>query len=383
MSGSTTGGLARLWDRLPAPMGLSTLHGLGLVGLLLLALVPVPLAVAGIQVSAATVVLYLMMFAISWDLFSGYTGQISLGHTLFFALGGYGSALLNLEFGISPLVGVPIGVVLAAVGGLLVGLPALRLRGPFLTVVTFVVPLVLLEVFAAFGETFGGRTGLSAPAPLVGTESAAAITITPPSILTMPILTYYVSFLALLLVLAVTLAITRVRAGDVFTAIREDEQVVEALGFEPTNVKLLAFVLSGAVGGFAGAMFVHTAGSPVPAQLLEADVAISVVVMAVIGGAGTIVGAAIGALFVGATAGLLGLFDVTIPALGVTPAELMPLPVYVVAGLVLYAYPPGLYGAFRAIIRRVGGEEEAGEDGDPATFGRPVGTYTRSQVERP
>ena len=110
---------------------------------------------------------YFGMFAMSWDTVSGYTGEISFGHALFFAVGGYTSTLLNLGYGISPALSIPAGVVLAAVAGVLIGVPALRVRGPYLSLITLVAPLILLQVFVIFGNIFGGELGLSAPTGLV------------------------------------------------------------------------------------------------------------------------------------------------------------------------------------------------------------------------
>lgn len=354
MGAGPTGVVTTIRDRiLVNPLKLPLLTKLGLLGFLGLAVVPIPVALASRQVAGLTVVLYIMMFAMTWDFASGYTGHLSLGHTLFFTLGGFGSALLNLEFGLSPAVGIPVGMLLAALAALVVGLPTLRLGGDYFAVVTLVVPLALLQVFVVFGDTFGGRSGLAQPDPFVGTGSAAAIQVSGwETVDIVGVLNYYVSFALFGLMLAVMLAITRSEIGEVFTAIHADERVVGSIGIDPLKFKTFAFVLGAAAGGLAGAMFVHTVGTPHPELLLGPDVAVQVVVLSVIGGMGTIIGAVLGALVFAVTDAVLGAIPLTLPVVGGAPDELMPLPIYVVAGFVLLYRPAGIYGWIRARFGR-------------------------------
>ncbi len=279
-------------------------HKLGLLGLLLLALLPVgnlvgissvtlvggltvPLTVDALTLLKLSGALYFAMFAMSWDTVSGYTGQISFGHGLFFAIGGYTSALLNLGHGVDPILAVPVGVVFAAAAGIIVGVPALRLQGPYLSLVTLVAPLILLQIFIYKSEIFGGELGLSSPDNIFGFGLQDAVAV------------YYVAFGLFVAILAVLLAVTRSDAGMVLTGIREDEDAIAASGINPAKFKTFAFVLSAAVGGLAGAMLVHTpVGNPQPSQLLSVTVNIEVIIAAILGGMGTIVGAAIGGLFI-------------------------------------------------------------------------------------
>lgn len=240
-----------------------------------------------LAVVSVTTALFFAMFAMSWDVVSGYTGQISFGHALFFGIGGYGSALLNLELGVPPIAAVLLGTVLAALAGILVGVPALRLEGPYLSLVTLVAPLILLQVFIVFSGTFGGELGLPSPDPLLPVSGFTGQTIAD----------FYVAFGVFVLILGVSLAVTRSDAGSVFTAVREDEDAVAAAGINPSKFKIFAFVLSAAVGGLAGGVFVHTVGKPQPSQLLVMSVSVEVIIASIIGGMGTITGAAIGGLF--------------------------------------------------------------------------------------
>ena len=107
-----------------------------------------------------------VIFAVSWDFVSGYTGQINFGHALFFGVAAYSAALLNLNFGLPPWLTIPISAIVAALAGLLMCLPALRLRGPYLSLATLAFPLILLGIINIFPEVTGGEHGIYGVAPL-------------------------------------------------------------------------------------------------------------------------------------------------------------------------------------------------------------------------
>ncbi|WP_227356732.1 branched-chain amino acid ABC transporter permease [Haladaptatus salinisoli] len=310
----------------------------GLAGLVVLALAPFLLPVVLgrgqglLAVVTLTVALFFAMFAMSWDAVSGYTGQISFGHALFFTVGGYGSALLNLEFGVPPVAAILFGTVAAALAGVLIGVPALRLEGPYLSLITLVAPLILLQLFIVFSDTFGGELGLPSPDPLVPASSFTAQTMAD----------YYVAFALFVAILGVLLAVTRSDAGSVFTAIREDEEAVAAAGINPAKFKIFAFVLSAAVGGLAGAVFVHTAGKPQPSQLLVMSVSIEVIIATIVGGMGTITGAAVGGLFFSLFREWLSNVSATVPVLNVQVASLDLLLFSLVTLALLFFLPGGL-----------------------------------------
>jgi branched-chain amino acid transport system permease protein len=325
-------------------------HKLGLVGLLGLAILPVLLTpLQALQIAGAY---FFAMFVMSWDVVSGYTGQISFGHGVFFAVGGYASALLNIRMGIDPLLAIPVGVVAAALAGLIIGVPALRLRGPYLSLVTLIVPLIVAQIFNVYSNVFGGTQGLVSPPPdrLLGLGSGA------------PLMTYYVAFALFVVILAVLLAVTRSDAGKVFTAIRESEDAVSSAGLNPAKFKIFAFVLSAAIGGLAGAAFVHTVGEPTPNALLDLFVSIEIIIAAILGGMGTIVGAAIGGLFFAVFRGVLADLTFQIPVVNATIAEVDLVLFAVLSLLVIYLLPGGLLRgvvlAGQRIVGSPGGTEE-------------------------
>lgn len=256
-------------------------------GLFILGLAVAPVGLTTLQVLKMSAALFFVMFVISWDFVSGYTGLVSFGHTLFFATGGYSAAILNLEYGVHPALGIVAGVVLAGIMGLLYGIPALRIEGHYLALFTLLPPLILLRVFRLFRETLGGDSGLTNPEALIQgstfTETA--------------LLNYYLTFVLFLVIFSFAWIVTRSDTGVIFTAIRENEDAVASAGLNPVKYKLYAFIASAAMGGLAGAVFVHTpAGSPSPSQLLALSVMIEILLAGILGGFGTITGGVAGGL---------------------------------------------------------------------------------------
>jgi branched-chain amino acid transport system permease protein len=351
------------------PVTMELRYQLGLLGVAAFLLLPTQLFPD--QMGQFTGLLYLMMFAMSWDAVSGYTGQLSFGHAFFFAVGGYATAILNLQHGIHPFASIPIAVVVAAIAGVVVGLPALRLRGPYLSLVTLIVPVIMLKLFRLYNDSFtpfgipiapeglGGTSGVGIPDSLFGTAAGDAVQVGWlqgyfPEYTTFQlsvISEYYASLGVFLLVLVVLLAVTRSTAGDVFTAIREDEDAVSAAGLNPAKFKLFAFVLSGTVGGLAGAAYVHTSVAVAgPGPLLGGagqasspiSMSINVIIISILGGTGTIVGPVVGAVFFAASETVISSIDATLPLLEVAVSQLRPLPLLVSAMLVLFYLPGGL-----------------------------------------
>lgn len=240
--------------------------------------------------------LFLGMFAMSWDYVSGYTGQLSFGHSMFFAAGGYSATLVNLHLGVTPVLAIVVGTVVAGLLGIIVGFPALRLRGPYLALITLIIPLILVQIANIFPGYLGGEAGLRSPDSLVSIGDTVASILTTIGFRTPfdqeVFVYYYISLLFFLGIFALFYVFTRSYVGDIFTAIREDEDAVLASGINPAKFKVFAFTMSGAVGGFAGAAFVHTGGSPSPDALLLIVVSIEVVLISILGGMGTITGPA-------------------------------------------------------------------------------------------
>jgi branched-chain amino acid transport system permease protein len=319
-----------------------------------------PFGVSVVDQLTLIAALYFAIFAMSWDTVSGYTGQFSFGHSFLFAVGGYTSGLLNLGHGISPIPAIILAVIVTVVAGIVFGAPALRLSGPYFAVVTFLLPLVLLQLFVLYNNIFGGQLGLANPETLVtGSDFANMI-----------FLNYFLALGAFLAVLGLLFVITRSNTGQIFTAIREDEVTVSASGINPTKFKLFAFVLSAAVAGFGGALFVHTpVGQPQPSQLLAIAVSINVLLASLLGGTGTITGAAAGGLLYYLLNEELRQSGFILPVLSVEVGEFSLVIFSVLVLLLVFLLPEGflpwLTHRSRQGLARIRGEQAVTDGGTP------------------
>ncbi|RYX86770.1 branched-chain amino acid ABC transporter permease [bacterium] len=217
-----------------------------------------------------------VILAVSLNLVNGITGQFSLGHAGFAAIGAYGSAYFTKEIGgqlldpLSFILGITLGAVLAGIAGLLVGLPSLRLRGDYLAIVTLGFNQIIISIIRNL-EVVGGAAGYS-DIPLYTTFA-------------------WVWGLALLCILSIrNLAVSEL--GRSMRAIRDDEIAAEAAGINTTRIKVLSFVYSAMWAGVAGALQVHFLQSATPEGFTFVQ-SIEVVVSVVLGGLGSITGSAL------------------------------------------------------------------------------------------
>ncbi len=220
------------------------------------------------------------IFAASWDLLSGFTGQVNFGHALFFGVGAYGAAILNRETGMPPWASIPLGAVAAVAAGLTVGIPCLRLRGTYLALTTLAFPIILMGLVFAFPTLTGGELGISGLSRLALSRTA----------------NYYIVVIAMLVLVSVMWKITDSKIGIIFHAIREDELAVKAAGINTTKYKLIAFCLSGFFAGLAGGLYAHFMRIAGPSTL-EVGMSFQVVIWCVFGGMVTIWGP-VGAVFI-------------------------------------------------------------------------------------
>jgi branched-chain amino acid transport system permease protein len=220
------------------------------------------------------------ILAASWDLLSGYTGQMNFGHALFFGVGAYTAALLNLHAHIPPWGSIPLGALGAVLAGLVIGIPCLRLRGTYLALTTLAFPIILLGIVFAIPNITGGELGISGIARISGSRLSD----------------YYVVTILMLGLCTVMWKITDSNTGIIFHAIREDEVAVRASGINTTRYKLLAFSLSGFFAGISGGLYAHFMRIAGPSTL-EVSMSFTVVIWAIFGGVVTIYGP-VGAVFV-------------------------------------------------------------------------------------
>ncbi|HZS31826.1 MAG TPA: branched-chain amino acid ABC transporter permease [Methylomirabilota bacterium] len=264
--------------RLPRAAGWTALAALGLLP----ALLPHPFVL-----TLATQAAIWALLAASWDLLSGYTGQISFGHAGFFAVGAYAAAAATKHAGLSPWLGLPFGAAVAGGLGILAGFPALRLRGHYLALVTLGLAEIIRLVAQNWLELTGGPFGIHDFASYPGLPAGPLALRRARYVVTLGV--------AAAAVVAMAVVCTRTAAGRAFRAIREDDVLAASLGVNTTAYKLLAFGLSAAFGGLAGTLYAYDVQLVSPSVASAATTSL-VIGMAVFGGLGTIWGPALGAL---------------------------------------------------------------------------------------
>jgi branched-chain amino acid transport system permease protein len=263
-----------------------------------------------------TTAYYFGVFAMSWDLLFGFAGEVNFGPTFLIGLGAYGAGLMNNA-------GIPIplcligGAAIAVVGGVLLALPALRLRGPYFGLVTLVAVLLLLDCIVIFAGVTGGEIGMMVP-----------------DVLSIDAGVNYWYALAFLVVSALILfGLSRSSLGLILQATGQDRIEAAALGFNVTKHKLAAFVISAFFSGLAGAMLTFYEGTASVDTVVSLAITVQIVIAVVFGGRRTILGGILGGIF-------LILFGELLRPLG----ELNTFVVSAIALAVIIFFPDGALG---------------------------------------
>jgi branched-chain amino acid transport system permease protein len=259
-------------------MKISGIDGLAAVAVVAL-LLATPLLVGSYLVSVLTVGLCYAMWAASWDFMSGLTGRENFGHALFIGTGAYTAGFLNTAFDLSPWWGLPSSAIVAMLFSIVVGVPTLRLKGPYFALAMLSAATVMQSLTVIFSEYTGGQDGLNGLAPILNSETA-----------------YY--YLTLGFMLAAILALKLVALspwGTILRAIRGDEATCQAAGIDVSFYKITALVISAAVAGLGGALYAH-AQLQVGPDLFAVVLSINIIIAVYVGGMGTIYGPAAAAL---------------------------------------------------------------------------------------
>ena len=281
------------------PRRQATIRGLALL-LLILFLLALP-EIAGSFLSEVLVFVGLYtLLALGLNIVVGYAGLLDLGYVAFYAVGSYLTALLtspvsSFGLGLPFFVALPVVILGAALTGLFIGAPVLRLRGDYLAIVTLGFGEIARILFLsdALKPWLGGTQGILDIPPLLGTSRVDV-----PILgwqLSGPTLTYYPILFFCVLGAFVARRLKYSRTGRAWNAMREDEDVAEATGVNIVNYKLLAFALGASVGCLGGAIFATQLGSVYPGTF---DVLVSITVLSIIilGGMGSIPGVVVGSL---------------------------------------------------------------------------------------
>ncbi len=302
---------------------------LGWVAFFAVAMALLPLAIRSeFQLGFLTLALYTASLGLSWNVLGGFGGQYSFGHAMFFGMGAYASAVLQVRAGVNPWVVLPIAMALGALTGAVVGGLTFRygLKGSYFALVT----LAFAEMFRVLANTFeftGAGVGMMIKlAPGVANFQFASK------------LGFYYTILVLVVAgLLVGCWLRHSRYGAQLVAVRENEDAARALGIDAFRVKLAAITLSGAMMAAGGVFYLQMFQYIDPPLAFGPNVSVEALLVAIIGGMGTVFGPVVGAFAVAA------INETTTRLIGDAPA--LSLALYGVLLVVIVAFlPNGLIG---------------------------------------
>ena len=258
----------------------------------------------------ATMFAVWLLILLGMNLLTGYAGQVSLGHAALVLISAYATAILSGQYGVPLPAAIAVaGVFTAAVGGFLIGLPAVRLRGPYLAIASFGLVLALPQILKI--DVLAGWTN--------GALGIRISQVEPPgflkAILDSRDWLYYVTMLVAVVMTVLFWNLTRGRVGRAFVALRDSEIGAEQMGVDVPRYKALAFGISSLYAGLGGGLYFAVQGFVSPDSLGLID-SIFFLVAIVIGGLGTILGSIFGALFLTFQAEIMSELAGVIPGVG-------------------------------------------------------------------
>ena len=254
-------------------------------GGLLAAVILLPLAVPSYLVDVSLVFIY-GLCGLSLMVLAGYTGLVSLGHAAFLGIGAYAHVFFLQDLGLPWVVSVALAAALSAAAGVLVGLPALRMTGVYLTIATLAFALIIQEVFTRWDRVTHGLKGRPVDKPVIFGVSFAS-----------DIAFYFLCVAVLIAGLWLTANVLRAPTGRAWVAIRDSEIAAQSMGVHLARYKTMAFAYSAGLMGAAGALFAHKIGYLAP-DIFSVLLSIQFLLMVVVGGLGSLHGALYGAVFV-------------------------------------------------------------------------------------
>ena len=285
-----------------------------------------PLGVGGYILGLLTLAYYYAVFAMSWDLLFGFAGEVNFGPSFLIGIGAYTAALLN-HYWLWPIPACLVaGAFAAVIAGAALAVPALRLTGPYFGLVTLVAVLLLQNMIVLFAGITGGEIGLDLPDVLSIDDGT----------------NYYYALVFMTVSGGILFGLAQSPVGLILQASGQNATEAAALGFNVAKHKLAAFCISAFFSGLAGAMLIFYMGTASVGTVVEIAVGVNVIIAAVLGGRRTIIGAAVGAIF------LLGAGALLRPL-----GQLATFVVSAVALVVILFFPGGFMGR----ILQSGGRE--------------------------
>jgi branched-chain amino acid transport system permease protein len=276
-----------------------------------------PLWVSAYVLGLLTLAYYFGVFSMAWDLLFGFANEVNFGPTFLLGLGAYTAGIINNRYGLSIEYCVALGTLAAVIGGVVLALPALRVSGPYFSLTTVVAVLIMQNLVVVFADLTGGEIGLTVPDVI--TINAAS--------------NYWIALGFMVVSGIILFALSRSSVGLILQASGQDKIQAGALGFNVTKHKLAAFTISAFFSGLGGALLVFYMGTASVGTLIDVAVGVQIIIAAVLGGRRTIIGAAIGSIF------LIGMTEALRPT-----GELATLIVSITALLVVLFFPNGFIG---------------------------------------
>jgi branched-chain amino acid transport system permease protein len=320
-----------------------------------------PLMATGVFTFQITQLLIYAIAIAGLNLLTGFNGQFSLGHSAFYAIGAYVSAILMMHYGVPFYLTIPVAAAVCFVFGFLFGLPALRLEGIYLALATFALAIATPQMlkFKPLEELTGGVQGL------------ALFHLKPEAPFGLPLdqdqWTFYVTFAVTILMFFCAFSLVNSRSGRAMKAIRDNQIAAKVTGINLSLFKTLTFGVSALFTGVAGALSALLIAFVAP-DSFQITLAVAIFVGMVVGGVGWIPGAFLGALFIlfvpniaeHIAFGLAAFFDLIrkvipfFPSIGEQSAKGLTGTVYgVFLILLIYVMPSGLAGLLRLVVQRL------------------------------
>ena len=315
---------------LPVKSTRSRLVGIIIGAAVLVVLAAIPQVTSGYIIYVTVLAMIYAVLTGSYDILTGYTGPLTFCHGAFYGIGAYTSALLTLKAGFSFWVAFPVSGVMVFLFAVIIGYPALRLRGHYFAVTTFFFAhFIYLVILNSVGLTRGplGLGEIKPPEGFLGIDFTSLKA------------SYYLIFIYGIIVIAALMFLIRSGIGKLLMTIRENEELSEAIGVNTSFYKVLAFSIGAGVAGLTGSMFAHFFRllHPTTFAWMTSEM---VVIMSLVGGLGTLIGPIIGA----------GIITLILELMRFAP-ELRFIIWSVALIAVLIIEPKGLMG----LVRRIGG----------------------------
>jgi branched-chain amino acid transport system permease protein len=299
------------------------------IGIVVAVLVALPFLISGYHQGLATHVAIYFIAILGLNILTGYTGQISIGHGAFMAIGGYTTALLSADQHWSLLATLPASLGITFVCGLLVGVPALRLSGVYLALATFALAVSVPQFPLKFSKFLGGSNGLHT------SETATHLWL------------YVVGWSCAAILFAAAWLLLRGRVGRAFRAVRDSELAATSSGVSLPIYKTLAFGVSAAFAGVAGSLFVIATNGYVQPGEFGVLLSLQILIGAAVAGLGSLWGVIVGAVFIG----LLPSVAPDVPLIGSSHGQDVVFGLIVV--LIMLLLPNGFAGFLRRFEPRV------------------------------